>query len=36
LGLPEDAEFWSGKDEKWSSQRVWSGEKVMRDAAIKD
>ena len=36
LGLPEDAEFWSGKDEKWSSRRVWSGEKVMRDAAIKD
>lgn len=36
LGLPADAEFWSGKDEKWSSQRVWSGEKVMRDAAIKD
>ena len=36
LGLPVDAEFWSGKDEKWSSQRVWSGEKVMRDAAIKD
>ena len=36
LGLPADAEFWSGKDEKWSSQRVWSGERVMRDAAIKD
>ena len=36
LGLPEDAEFWSGKDERWSSQRVWSGEDVMRDAAIKD
>lgn len=35
LGLPADAEFWSGKDEKWSSQRVWSGEAVMRDAAIK-
>lgn len=36
LGLPADAEFWSGKDEKWSSQRVWSDERVMRDAAIKD
>lgn len=35
LGLPADAEFWSDKDEKWSSQRVWSGEAVMRDAAIK-
>jgi len=35
LGLPADAEFWSGKDEKWSSQRVWAGEAVMRDAAIK-
>lgn len=35
LGLPADAEFWSGKDEKWSSQRVWAGEEVMRDAAIK-
>ncbi len=35
LGLPADAEFWSNKDEKWSSQRVWSGEAVMRDAAIK-
>ena len=35
LGLPADAEFWSGKDEKWSSQQVWSGEAVMRDAAIK-
>ena len=35
LGLPANAEFWSGKDEKWSSQRVWAGEAVMRDAAIK-
>lgn len=35
LGLPADAEFWSGKDEKWSSQRVWAGEAIMRDAAIK-
>jgi hypothetical protein len=34
LGLPADAEFWSAQDEKWSSQRVWSGELVMRDAAV--
>lgn len=34
LGLPADSEFWSGKDVKWSSQRIWSGEQVMRDAAI--
>lgn len=34
LVLPADAEFWSAGDEKWSSQRVWSGEDVMRDAAV--
>ncbi|MBR4994512.1 MAG: DUF2264 domain-containing protein [Alistipes sp.] len=34
LGLPADSEFWSDKDEMWSSQRVWRGEGVMRDSAI--
>ena len=36
LGLPADAEFWSEKDAKWLSQLIWSGEPVMRDAAISD
>lgn len=35
LGLPSDSTFWLAKDEKWSSQRVWSGEAVMRDSAVK-
>ena len=36
LGLPAEAEFWSEKDAKWLSQLIWSGEPVMRDAAISD
>lgn len=36
LGLPADDPFWSAPAEAWSSQRVWGGEPVMRDAAIND
>ena len=36
LGLPADDEFWSAPAEAWTSQRVWGGEDVMRDAAIGD
>ena len=34
LGLPADNEFWTGKSEKWSSQKIWSAEQVVRDSAI--
>lgn len=36
LGLPADHEFWSVPPQAWTSQRVWNGLPVMRDAAIGD
>ncbi len=31
LGLPETDEFWSAPAEKWSSQKLWSGENFQND-----
>lgn len=34
LGLPDEHSFWAGEDQKWSSQRLWSGESVTADHAV--
>jgi len=36
LGLPPDDPFWSGPNEPWTQQRIWSGEDLPADHAIKD
>lgn len=34
LGLPPEHPFWSGADERWTSQRIWSGEDAPADHAL--
>ncbi|MNI74749.1 hypothetical protein D3C73_1308530 [compost metagenome] len=34
LGLLPSDPFWSGENRKWTSQRIASGEDVMRDSAL--
>jgi hypothetical protein len=34
LGLPTTDEFWQGKDEDWTSQKIWSGKNTTRDHFI--
>ena len=34
LGLPPEDEFWSGKDELFTSQKIWAGENVGLDHSI--
>lgn len=34
LGLPPANEFWQGKDEEWTSQKIWSGKNTTRDHSI--
>lgn len=34
LGLPPEDDFWSQKDEPWSSVRIWNGEDRPKDKAI--
>jgi hypothetical protein len=36
LGLPPGDEFWSAPPAKWTSQKLWSGENLPADHAIKD
>lgn len=36
LGLPVTAGFWSAPAERWTSQRLWSGENVAADHALND
>jgi prepilin-type N-terminal cleavage/methylation domain-containing protein/prepilin-type processing-associated H-X9-DG protein len=36
LGLPPTDEFWSAPAERWTSQKLWSGENLPADHAIKD
>jgi hypothetical protein len=36
LGLPPSDEFWSAPDEKWTSQRLWSGEDLPADHAMQE
>ena len=36
LGLPAADEFWSAPAERWTSQKVWSGENLSADHAIAD
>ncbi|MTI59742.1 MAG: DUF2264 domain-containing protein [Firmicutes bacterium] len=34
LGLPEGDEFWSGKEQDWTSRRIWSGKNLKADQAL--
>jgi hypothetical protein len=34
LGLPETDPFWAGPPQKWTAQKVWSGEEVKADHAL--
>jgi hypothetical protein len=34
LGLPEENIFWQGKDEPWTSKKIWSGQNTKRDHSI--
>ena len=36
LGLPASDEFWKGKDEDWTTKKVWKGLPVPNDHAIPD
>ena len=36
LGLPPADEFWSAPPAKWTSQKLWSGENLPADHAMKD
>ena len=31
LGLPPADAFWQGKDEDWTSKKIWSGQNITRD-----
>ena len=35
LGLPESDPFWASPDEKWTAVKVWTGEDIPADHAIK-
>jgi hypothetical protein len=34
LGLPESDPFWAGAPEKWSAQRIWSGDDFPNDHSV--
>ncbi len=36
LGLPPANEFWSGAPERWTQQKLWSGEQMPLDHAMDD
>jgi hypothetical protein len=36
LGLPPSEKFWSDPPARWSSQRLWSGESLPADHALRD
>jgi hypothetical protein len=36
LGLPPDDEFWSAPAAQWTQRKIWSGENLSADHAIKD
>jgi len=36
LGLPPEDEFWSAPAERWTAQKVWSGEDLPADHALGD
>lgn len=36
LGLPADDPFWSGPDKPWTQKRIWAGEDIQADHAIKN
>lgn len=36
LGLPESHEFWSAPPTPWTSQKIWGGADMSKDAALRD
>ena len=34
LGLPSTSQFWQGKDEDWTSRKIWSGQNTTHDHAV--
>jgi hypothetical protein len=34
LGLPAANAFWQGKDEDWTSKKIWSGQNTTRDHSV--
>ncbi len=36
LGLPADDPFWKGANEPWTQKRIWSGENLPSDHAMKE
>lgn len=36
LGLPAGDPFWADPDEPWTSQRIWAGENIPADKAMRD
>ena len=36
LGLPETDEFWTAANANWTSRKVWSGESIAIDKALKE
>jgi hypothetical protein len=36
LGLPPTEPFWSAPPARWTSQKIWSGENLPADHAMKD
>jgi hypothetical protein len=34
VGLPAENIFWQGKDEPWTSKKIWSGQNTKRDHSI--
>jgi hypothetical protein len=34
LGLPATNEFWQGKDEEWTSKKIWSGQNTTHDHSV--
>jgi hypothetical protein len=34
LGLPATNEFWQGKDEDWTSKKIWSGQNTTHDHSV--
>jgi hypothetical protein len=36
LGLPASAEFWSAPAERWTAQKLWSGDNLQPDHALSD
>ena len=36
LSLPGDSDFWAGKDQEWTSKKIWGGKDSSCDKALKE